>query len=173
MSKQLIALIAVALTIALIGAGCGGGSDGSDGTGSAPEEAGDGASSISKAEFLKKADNVCAEGGKEVEAEFQAYLKKNNLEEGKETPAENKAHVVEIAETIAIPGLQQQVKEIRALGAPSGEEAEVEAFIGAVEEALKEGEAEPASLIGATSELFAKADKLAQEYGLKVCGQRK
>jgi hypothetical protein len=158
-------LVAAVLAAALVVAGCGGGGGGGD-------EAAGGGGSLSKAEFLKQADAVCSAGKTKVRAEYQAYLTKNKIEEGKESKAENEAHVTEIAETIAFPALRQQIEEIRALGAPEGEEAEVKAFLDATEAEVKEAEEDPQSLLASSNEVFAKSDKLAEEYGFKVCGQR-
>ncbi len=158
MSKRLIALFAGVIAIALIAAGCGSSSDSSSTT----------TASITKAQLIKQGDAICAAGNKEIEAEFEAYAKKNGLSENKEP---TKAQQTELGETILIPSVQKQVDEIRALGAPSGEEEEVTAILDTVQEEIEQTEEEPATLASSNSEPFAKGNKMAQEYGFKVCGE--
>jgi hypothetical protein len=155
LSKRPIALLAGALAIALIVAGCGSSSD-------------DSTASITKAEFIEKSDAACTRGNEQIESEFQSYAKKNGIGEKKE-PTE--AQSTELSETILLPAVQQEVEEIRALGAPSGEEDEVNAILDAVEEGIEKGEEDPGSLVTENPAAFAKANKLAGEYGLKVCGK--
>jgi hypothetical protein len=181
-------LAAAFLAIALIGSGCGGGSDNSASTGDNSASTGESSAStaedstssgegsiLGKAEFIGKADAICAEGKKQVEAEYAAYLKKNKISkvsESKESSAETEAHVAEIIETIAIPALRRQIDEIGSLGAPSGEEAQVRAYLAAAEEGIKKGEENPQVMFSSPTEVFANADELADEIGFKVCGQR-
>ncbi len=56
------------------------------------------------------------------------------------------------------------------LGAPSGEEAEVEAITDAAGEAVEKGEEDPAALTSEKADPFAEANELAREYGLVRCG---
>ncbi len=155
MSKRPIALLAGALAIALIAAGCGSSSD-------------DSTASITKAEFIKKSDAACTKGNEQIESEFQSYARKNGISEKKE-PTE--AQSTQLSETILLPAVQQEVEEIRALGAPSGEEDKVNAVLDAVEEGIEKGEEDPGSLVTENPAAFAKANKLANEYGFKVCGK--
>jgi hypothetical protein len=169
--------VAFLLVIGLIAAGCGSGS-GSDSTASSGETASTttpATSPIGKAEFIKKADAACAKGKKQVETEFAAYLKKNKIKEipeAKEAKAQAAGREAEVIETIALPALQQQVDEIRALGFPDGEEDQVEPFLDAVEEGIEKIEEDPQAFFSGADEVFGKADKLAVKYGLKVCGNR-
>jgi hypothetical protein len=157
-SKRVIALLAGALAIALIVAGCGGGNGNSTGT-----------ASISKAEFEKKGNAICASGEKRVNAEVEEYVRENHLTTQKPTQAQ----MTEIANTIAIPSIQRQIDEIRALGAPAGEEEQVSEVLAAVEEALEEIKQDPAKIMESESQVpaFAKANRLARGLGLDVCGE--
>lgn len=157
MSRRLIAVVVAVAALAMIVAACGGGSDSTET-----------ASSISKAEFVKKGNAICAKGEKEVEDGVEKFAEKNNLSE--RNPASSK-QVEELAEKILVPAVRKQLNELRALGIPSGDEEEVEAIFAAVEEALKETEEDP-SVFGQEGGVgpFAKANKLSREYGLTVCG---
>jgi hypothetical protein len=151
---------------ALLVAGCGGGGSGS---GSSEETS---ASAPSKAEYIKSADAICTEVGKEVNAQFAAYLKKNGIKEKdpNESQAETEKNAIGAMEAVAIPALNDQVKKLSALEAPSELNAKAKEYIAAVEAAIKKGEAEPLQIYGAQAKLFASSDKVAKEVGFKVCG---
>lgn len=140
----------------MIAAGCGGGDDDSTSTTAA----------LTKAEFLKQGNQICAEGNKEINAGFEEFAKENNIPQNQEP---TQAQKEEVAETILLPSVTKQVEGVDSLGAPSGEEEQVEEIIDAAEEALEEGEEDPASLVTEGSDPFAKANKLAGEYGLTAC----
>lgn len=152
--SKLIAVLAALVAILVIVAGCGGGSDSTS-------------SSITKAQFIKQADAICEKGNKENEAEFEEFAKEHNLSEKKEP---SKAQQEEAISEIVAPSVQKQIEEIDALGAPEGDEAKIEAMVGAVEEGVEEIEADPTSLIEGKNPL-GKGSKLAKEYGLKTCGE--
>ena len=152
MSKGLVATAFGLLAIALIAAGCG--------SGSATTTT---VAVLTKQEFLKQGNRICAEGNKEINAAFEEFLKKNNIGH-KEEPTQ--AQKTEIAETILLPSVTKQVEGVNSLGAPDGE---AEAVILAAEEAIGKGEEDPALLVTEGSGPFAKANKLAREYGLTAC----
>jgi hypothetical protein len=142
------------LAIALIAAGCGGGSDSTSTT------------ALSKKEFLRQGNQICAEGNKEINAGFEEFIKVNHLSHKQEPTTAQRA---ELAETVFLPAVTRQVEGVKALGAPSGEEEQVEEIIDAAEEAIEKGEEEPAALVVEKGGPFAKANKLAGEYGLTAC----
>ena len=145
-------------------AGCGGG--GSDSS-SANETS---ASPPSKAEYVKSADAICTEAGKEVEAQFTAYLKKKGIEKIGTSGAKAEAEAVGAMKTVAIPAFNRQIEKLKALEAPSELQAKANEYIAAAEVALEKGEAEPLLIYVSMPKLFAGADKLAKELGFKVCG---
>jgi hypothetical protein len=153
-SKPFIALLAALAAISMIAVGCGG-SDSTD------------SSSITKAQFIKQADAICEKGNEENEAEFEEFAEEKNLSENKEP---TKAQQEEAITDIVAPGVQKQIEEIDALGAPEGDEKQVEAIVTSVEEGVEEIEEDPSSLIKGENPL-GKGSKLAKEYGLKACGE--
>ena len=154
MSKGLIATLVGVAAIAAIVTGCGSSDDST--------------SSLTKAQFIAQADAICKTGNAEIESGFEAFAKENSLKENEEP---SKAQQVEIAETILVPNVKNQGDEIRALEAPSGDEDEISAMLDALDEGVEEAEAEPEALFKAESDPFGPANKIAKEYGLKVCGQ--
>lgn len=158
MSKRFIALLAALAALALIVAGCGGGSDSTESTST---------SSLTKAAFVKQGNAICAKTEKEIIEGVGRFVKEGNPLKPK--PLTEK-QLAEIAERVLVPKVRRQIDEIRALGIPSGDEQEVEAFFAAAEEALKETEEDPSLFGKGGAGPFAEANKLAREYGLTVCG---
>ena len=144
-NKAKLVIVGLLLVGLLAGVtGCGGGSSTS--------------ASLTKKQYLKKAQEICEEGEKEQLELAAKYLKKN--------PGAEEEDMVLPA---AIPPLQKQIERIKALPAPEGDEAKIEAFVKASEQALKEGEANPQELLSSTSNPFDKANKLGEKYGFTNC----
>jgi hypothetical protein len=160
-----IALLAGVLAAVLILAGCGGGGS-SDSTNASSDS---NTAALSKAEFIKKADAICTAGGKRTQEEFASYIKEKKLTGKKEpTPAQ----LTEVSEEIQVPALKRQAEEISALGAPAGDEDQINELVDAIDEGIENVEAaDPKEALASLSTMFAEADKLAAAYGLKVCGQ--
>jgi hypothetical protein len=120
--------------------------------------------SISKAEFVAKGNAICVKGEKAQEAETDAYVKKHGLENKKPTKAEQ----AEMVKTVFAPNIQSQIDGVRALGAPSGEEQQVESAIEISQQTLDEAKANP-SLFFSNENLFAAAGKQLHALGLAAC----
>jgi hypothetical protein len=152
-------LLTGAMLVVLSAAGCGGG--GGDTTGEA-------SSSLTKAAFLKKGNAICAKGNEKVEAGFESFSKQHHLSQSRE-PSD--AVQEEAAEEVLIPAITAQLEEIRALGTPKGDEGELEEILVGAEEAVEEGEEDPATLLGNEPGKFTEVNKMARRYGLTVCGE--
>jgi len=148
------AVIAVLLGI-LVLAGCG--SSGSEGSSSSGTE-------LSKAEFIKQGDAICAKTDKVQETELQEFQKKDP--EGKLTPAVREEMVTDAG----LPPIQDEIKELADLQGPSADSDEIEAIVDGIEEALKKAEADP-SLLLKGPDPFAAVGKKAAAYGFKECDQ--
>lgn len=156
MSKRFVALLAALAALAIVVAGCGSGGGSTEST-----------SSLTKAEFVKKGNAICAKTEKEVAEGVAKFTKEHNFSEKKPPTAKQ---IAELAEEVLVPKVRKQIDEIRALGIPSGDEKEVEAIFAAAEEALKETEEDPSVFGKGGVGPFVKANKLSREYGLTVCG---
>jgi hypothetical protein len=155
-------LVGAALALAaaiLVLAGCGGGGGGAETT--------ETTSGLTKAEFVKKGNAICARTEKEIAAGVEKFTREHSVLKTK-PPSEKQ--IAELAEEVLVPKVRRQIDEIRALGIPSGDEEEVEAIFAAAEEALKETEANPSVFGKGGVGPFAKTNELAREYGLTVCG---
>jgi hypothetical protein len=156
MNKGLIATFIGVAAIAAIVAGCGSSDDSST-------------SSLTKAQFIAQADAICKTSNAEIESEFEAFAKQNNIDENEEP---SKAQKAEVSETILVPNVTNQAEEIRDLAAPSGDEDEVSAMLDSLDEGVEEIEANPqAPFESKQPNPFGPANKIAGEYGLEVCGQ--
>jgi hypothetical protein len=152
--NRLIPLVLVVLALALVAAGCG-----SDDN----KKSGGSSSSISKAEFLRKGNAICAAGNKEINAQGKKLF-------GSNQKRPSKAKMKQFASTVLIPSVQKQVDQIKALGAPKGDEAQVNAITAAAQDGIDKGKQDPLALTSDKADPFKKANKLAREYGLKACG---
>jgi hypothetical protein len=74
-----------------------------------------------------------------------------------------------LASAAALPPLEKEVQKLKALGAPSGDEAKVEAILAALGEAVEAGKENPQSLLVAEQTPFNRANALAKAYGLRIC----
>jgi hypothetical protein len=154
-------MIALAAVVALALAGCGGGGDDTTVT----------TGSLSKAAFVKKADAICTKGTERLQKGFGAYLRKNK----KSILAlrhPSKADYEGLIGGVLIPNLEREIEEIRALGAPSGDEERVEAIFTALEEGIEVAENDPKAVKHSSEAIFGVGSRLAKEYGLEVCGSR-
>jgi hypothetical protein len=152
-------LIATAAVAVLLFPGCGGGDD-SDASGS-----------ISKEEFIAKADAICKEGNERMASEIFKYLRKNRIKGSLRRPSveDNEKFLV----AVLIPNVKREIQELEALGAPEGDEERIEAMIAALEEGLETAESSPETVAEGTSDIvFGIASRLAGEYGLETCGSR-
>jgi hypothetical protein len=142
--RQRAALAACALTVGVAVGACGG-----------DEE------EISKAEFVRQASQICLEGGEEI-----SNASREQLGRGQPTEAELEEFVPETL----VPAVEDQLDQIRDLGAPPDDEEEVEAILTETEEALSEIEDDPALILETGKDNpFSRADQLLIEYGLEAC----
>jgi hypothetical protein len=150
-----VAVFAVVLVLAAAAVGCGGGSDESS------------ASSISKVAFIKKTDAVCTHGNSRMEVAFAHFLEAN-----KNVKKPSDADYEALVGKVLVPNVKREIKEIRAFGAPSGDEDRVDAILEALEEGIEVAERDPKAVVSSSEAVFGISSRLAKEYGLEVCGSR-
>ncbi|HET7120882.1 MAG TPA: hypothetical protein VFI17_06480 [Solirubrobacterales bacterium] len=142
---------ACALVVALLAIGCGSSGDSSS-------KASNTSATISKVEYLKRADAICGRTEKEQLKLVASFP------QGKPT---QKAQV-ELIEHAGIPPLQEQAKQLGDLPAPREDAAQAEAYVVAFTKGLKKAEEDPGAMLKAPSP-FAEAEALAAKVGFKVC----
>jgi hypothetical protein len=145
--KKVSLLIGVLIALSLV-VGCGGG--GSD---DQPP---------TKAEFIRQADAICKAATKKIQDGFNEAAQRN-------TPrSKESAAATQFVDDVMAPTYQRQINEIRALGAPKGDEKQVDAMLTAMQEGLDSGKEQPLVLIRTESSL-GKSHSAAQAYGLSAC----
>lgn len=150
-------LIASALALASIAAGCGGSSEAS-------------APPIGKAAFIKKANAVCEATQKSVLSEGIPVLRKIEHSTGK---TGREAEAVYIPQWL-VPATESEIEELRALGAPSGDEDRVDAILEALQEVADLAKSDPKKYLYLQANFkhpYKTVEKLATEYGIEPCGQ--
>ncbi len=156
MGRGTIAIV-IALAAAALAAGCGGGSDSSSTT----------TGSISKAAFIKKVDAVCQKGTERMQRAILVFLKQHQ-----DVKRPNKAQSLKLVGTAIVPSVKTEIKELKALDAPEGDEERFNAIIGALEEGLETAEGNPEAVVASSDAVFGISGRLAGEYGAEVCGSR-
>lgn len=148
----------VSILAALVVSGCGGGNPST-----ARSTAAEG--SLTKAELIAKGDAICAETDKIQEQRMAAY--------GKHEPdyMRSKPAFYRMIEAAGLPPVQIEIEKLRALGAPEGEEAKVNAILSGFQKAERAAEADPRFAMGVTEGPFVASAKLARAYGFKACSE--
>ena len=154
MKRNAFLLVAGAIAFGLIAVGCGGNDDSSSSTGTESST-----TALTKAEFLQKGNAICQAGNQEINQAFSQI-------QGK--PTQEQANQV-VTDTL-VPSVQGQIDDIRALGAPAGDEDQVNQILDDAQTALDKVKADPTVATQNGSDPFAQANQEAKAYGLTVCG---
>lgn len=149
MYRRTFAILISVLALAGIAAGCGGGDDGES-------------NSLTKAEFVKQASQICDEIDKETQKNLEAAARS---QEGV-PPSKNTEE--QLVNNIVIPALQKQSEQLGELGAPEGDEEEIDAIIGALDDVAADAEANPVG-VAAEPTPFREVDELMKDYDLDDC----
>lgn len=155
MRNRAIHLLVAALAAGSLLAACGGDDD--DGGGEQP---------LSKAEYIKQGDAICAAGDREIEQGAEEAF--GDLERGQQPSARA---IGEFGQETVLPSLQKQIDQLRELPAPEGDQDEVNAIYDAADEGIRElREGKPEDFVEKGDAAFEEANRLAGEYGFQNCG---
>jgi hypothetical protein len=153
---KLFALLLVTGTIAAVAVGCG-----SDDSGSSSESGQ--AGSITNAKFVTQANTICLQARNKMRSDIAAWVREN----GSAVPHDAG---VKASRATLLPTLQSQVEEIRELGAPDGEEDQVDAFLAAMQDAVDANMENDVSLYDESfSKAFSQSGELARALGINAC----
>jgi hypothetical protein len=147
MAKRLLIIIGTVsalFAVSFVAAGCGSDSD---------------EATLTKKQFIERAEKICEAAEKEQFAKATAYTKSHP-----------KAKEEDLIEPAGFPPLEKQLEELQDLGAPVEGEAEVEAFLEEFESALDKAKEDPKDILKPETNPFEQANKLAKDYGLRSCG---
>lgn len=141
-------LWAGALVLAMIAGGCGGGGDDTP---------------LTKAQFVKQADSICAQAQKEKE-DILAKSAKDAAAASKDvSPAKRQEELI----LSLLDPFEVMTDDLSELVPPAGDEAQVEKMIASFDSAVTELKEDPRKAVGSSP--FAKPDQMAQAYGLSSC----
>jgi hypothetical protein len=132
---------------ALVATGCGGGEDST--------------TSLTKAQFVKQANALCAKYNKQMAADFSKYAKEHS------SGNSSQALAAEAVGKATIPATKEELEALRELPVPSGEEEKVEALLERRQEALEKIEDEP--LFKISGDPFEEFNQPLTDYGLTEC----
>ncbi len=154
-------LFVVAATIAalLFAIGCGSSSD---------AEVAVQTGSLSKAEFIEKADAICQTTRDEFLTKYTAFFKAHKSDFGNKQ--KEKALLGEMVETLLTAHVEGKIDQISKLGAPDDFAPEATAFLDALQTRLGEVRENPVELT-ATSDPFIKAEEAARKAGMDGCAE--
>lgn len=155
-----VALGGIAVLLCLFLAACGGGSDSTTSAAQTLTDSTAASGPLTKAQFLKQGNKICAHGVKKKEQLLGAVA--NNAEGGEASQAE----LVGVVEQI-VPVYSETVSQLDELAPPSKDEAAIDKMVKAYEKALEETADNPAAALKATP--FDEPNVLALKYGLTSC----
>jgi hypothetical protein len=166
--SRLFPVAAIAVAAALTAAGCGGsdtsttssttaaGATGASGVGGTVTT-----SDLSKDQWISAADNVCKQGDDAINQAAQSLG---------QNPSD--ADLTKFATDTVIPETESQLSQIQELGAPAGDEDQVQAILAAAQQGVDKLKQDPTLVLEKNGGgAFDEANQLAQAYGLQVCGQ--
>lgn len=168
MRKGSAALVVGAIALGMLTAGCSTDSDGNGDGGRKGMATGE-VSNISRGEFIKQANAICATNKGQMLAELKDAIAAQGGERA-ETPSERQDADITIVVPILAAGIQSQVDEIRALGAPSKSDDQVNAVLTAFQAWVDEASANPQQVVQ-SGDLYDKARELASKLGLAACAK--
>src|SRR2546429_4703005 len=140
------------LSVGLVLAACGSSSNSSTSTTAA----------LTKSEFLKKGNAICKKGNQQINKAANQTFTKKKYPNGPPP----KSVQVKFATDTVIPSVQSQINGIKALGAPSGDQAKVNAILVSAQAALNQAKKDPTVLLQNGPGPFKATNKLANAYGL-------
>jgi hypothetical protein len=120
---------------------------------------------ISKSQFVLKADKICQTMITETTYDALPIRRREEAEPDFDPDAVETM----LVSTILIPDLRDAVEQLEGLGAPPGDEEQIEKFLDATREAIDDAEADPEEVAKEAGPTFAEAEDLAEAYGLGVC----
>ena len=150
MRGLLIAIGSVAALLAVGTAGCGSGEDTTEAETIA---------ALSKSEFVSQANAICREGNRETDAAFEGFDSETS-----------DAEAETVIEDTFVPSVQQQIDEIRDLGAPEGDESKVDHMLDLAQADLDRIAEEPGIVLNNEDvDQFADFARIGHPYGLTEC----
>ncbi len=124
------------------------------------------ASSLTRSEYIERAEEICREGAESLLEPILAYVQKHS-KSGKD----EEELIAEAVHKYLVPNYQIQIDELSQLGAPEGDAKQVEVFLLAMLRAVESLERrQKMSLEPDLEQAFGEAGDKALDYGILNCG---
>lgn len=153
MGRRAMIVIVGALVAALLAVGCGG------------EDEEIATATVSKPEYMESLVTICDRTYASVRDEYEVYVKEHG-----ENAFDDPDRIEEYTDTVLIPAREQQADEVRELGAPKGDEEEIESIVAAYEDGVAEAEEDPENAVKGAYGPWVPATELVKKYGAQDCG---
>jgi hypothetical protein len=154
LSAKLAIFTSCVFILGFLAIGCGDSDSGSS----------DGEGSIDRATFVKQADTIC----KKISGRMAAELKA--LGEGKSRIVGSEGETaLEVLKQIAIPGYEEELEEIRALGIPSDDQAQVKSFIEKMEKMIASAKSNPQDFGTGAAPAYEAVELSGRQLGITAC----
>lgn len=121
----------------------------------------------SKAEFVATANALCEKQRKQSQAKLSEIFKGS---QGAEQPSSQQTGMRRIADEAVAPAMEAEAEGLRTLGAPAGDEKQVEAIVAALDQVAAEAREDPKAFV-MNPNAMKKAETIARTYGLGACGR--
>jgi hypothetical protein len=160
--KRISTLLALTIAaLSLVAGGCGGGDDTTTVETDAAGATGASGAPLSEQEFVSQGNDICAAGNKELD-----QVANQTFSGGQPTQAQIEQYATETA----VPSIQAQIDDIRALQPPESIASDVDAFLNNAQDALDQVKADP-QLLAASDNAgpFADVNDEAVAIGLDEC----
>jgi hypothetical protein len=151
----MVAALAVMLALC---AGCGGGGGGEP---------------LTKAQFTKQANQICASSGREIVKKLSTFVKEQPNEGAGQSHDELFATAMK---TVLLPLTEAKAEQIEALAPPTGDEKQIEAYLASLHTGINSIRQQESSSFAALNDslvgfekAIAPSRKLAVAYGMKEC----
>lgn len=118
---------------------------------------------LTKLEFIREGDSMCATVPPTYQENSQKLAKENKAQ------GKPKASLAEVNLKAAVPPIHTLAEGFEGLAPPTGDEDEVEAIIDSLDAAAKGLEAEPTAPLSGPKSPFAEFQELSKKYGFKSC----
>lgn len=165
MSRQRLIILGIILAGALTGGGCGEETSNEmvvqEGRSSSDVDVT--TSSLDRTEYVAEANALCTEIRNETRAAVNAYVAQNMAKSREEA-------LPEVRRGIYVPAMEERLVELRALGAPQGEEDRIAGMLAVYDKAIEEtaalGAATTSDVLNGYLDRFG---RIARKYGLIEC----
>lgn len=117
------------------------------------------AAPLTKKQFIARGEEICRAAKRErLELRAGVLKKYPHAEEG---------HLVIPA---VVPAVEKEIRKLKALGPPGGDEAKIKAILRGLELAVKDAKYDPYDVLVEQTDPFRAPNKLARAYGFGACG---